>query len=203
MGFFSSIAKSVIKGGVVKGLVKGAVKGIKRGVGKVVKGVKSTAPKIVRGIKSGTAQVKALPKALKEAVSISAKLPKGFGAGNTMRVAINKITQNLAKASKGVLSKDSAERLSAKLAKALSNKKQSKVLKDILKNARANETWGKYLARVGGKGGNWIKSAVRGGAENMAIDKSISIAGKALGGLLTTGAGIAGGVAISKATKDD
>ena len=199
MGFFSSIAKSVVKGGLVKGAIKAVGKGIKTGAGKVVKGLKSTAPKIVRGIKSGTAQVRALPKALTEAVSISAKLPKGFGTGNTLRVAANKISQNLTKASKGALNKDAAERLSAKLAKGLTNKKQSKVLKDILKNARANETWGSYLGRGAKVGQSWIKGAVRGGAENIAIDRSISIAGKALGGLLTTGAGVGAGVAISKA----
>mgnify|MGYP000675007149 CR=1 FL=1 len=200
MGFFSSIAKSVVKGGLVKGAIKAVGKGIKTGAGKVVKGLKSTAPKIIRGIKSGTAQVRALPKAVKEAVSISAKLPKGFGASNTMRVAINKISQNLSKASKTALSKDSVERLSSKLAKALTDKKQSKVLKNILKNARKNETWKSYLGRNVNVGKDWIKSSVRGSAENVAIDKSISIAGRALAGVATTGASVGAGVAISKST---
>jgi hypothetical protein len=95
MSLFSSIGKSIVRGGLVKGLGRGAVKGLKRGTGKVIKGVKSSAPKIVRGIKSGTAQVRALPTALKESFEVAAKLPKGFGTGNTMRVAINKISQNL------------------------------------------------------------------------------------------------------------
>jgi len=201
MSIFTSIGKSIARGGIVKGVVKGAVKGIKGGTGKVVKGIKSSMPKIVRGVKSGTAQVRALPKAVQEAVEISSKLPKGFGASNTMRVAVNKISQNLAKASKTVLSKDSAERLSSKLAKALTDKKQSKVLKNILKNARANETWGSYLGRGAKVGQSWIKGAVRGGAENIAIDKSISLAGKVLAGTATTAGGVASGVAISKATK--
>jgi len=201
MSFIGSAAASAIRGGLVKGAFKAVGKGIKTGAGKTVKGVKSSMPKIVRGIKSGTAQVRALPKAVKEAFTIASKLPKGFGVGNTMRVAVNKISQNLAKASKGALNKDAAARLSAKLAKGLTNKKQSKVLRDILKNARANETWAQYIKRGAGVGKDWIKGAVRGGAENVAIDKSISIAGKALGGLAGAGATIGAGVAIGKSTK--
>ena len=198
MSWVSNIAKSAVRGGVVKSIGKGVVKGLKRGAGKIVKGVKSTMPKIVRGVKSGTAQITELPTAVKEAFELTAKLPQGFGAGNTMRVAINKISQNLAKASKGVLSKDSAERLSAKLAEALTNKQQTKVLRNILKNARANETWGNYLARGAKVGESWIRGAVRGTAENVVIDKSIILAGQGLAAVATTGAGVATGVVIAK-----
>ena len=198
MSWFSSVVRSAVRGGLVKAAGKAVVKGLKRGGSRIVKGIKSSVPKIVRGIKSGAAQIRALPKAIKEAFGIAAKLPKGFGAGNTMRVALNKISQNLAKASKGALNKDAAERLTAKLAKGLMNKKQSKVLKDILKNARANETWGEYIARGATAGKSWIKGAIRGGGENIAIDKSISIAGKGLAALGTTGAGVATGVVIAK-----
>ncbi len=201
MSIFSSVAKSIARGGVVKAIGKATVKGLKSGTGKVVKGVKRNIPKIVRGAKSGSAQLRELPTALKEAVEIGAKLPKGFGTSNTIRVAVNKISQNLAKASKTALSKDAAERLSAKLAKGLTNKQQSKVLKDILKNARANETWGQYLGRGANVGKDWIKSAVRGSAENVAIDKSISIAGKALAGVATTGTAVGTGVIVAKASK--
>ena len=201
MSIFSSVAKSVARGGALKAIGKATVKGLKSGTGRVVKGIKSNIPKIVRGSKSASAQVRALPTALKEAVEIGSKLPKGFGAGNTMRVAINKISQNLSKASKTALSKDSAERLSNKLAKALVDKKQSKVLKDILKNARKNETWKSYLGRNVNVGKGWIRGAVRGSAENVAIDKSISIAGRALAGVATTGASVGTGVVIAKATK--
>ena len=201
MSWVSNIAKSAVRGGVVKSIGKGVVKGLKRGAGKIVKGVKSTMPKIVRGVKSGTAQITELPTAVKEAFELTAKLPKGFGAGNTMRVAINKISQNLAKASKGVLSKDSAERLASKLAEALTNKQQTKVLRNILKNARANETWGQYIARGAKAGQSWIKGAVRGGAENVAIDKSISLAGKALAGVAGTATTIGAGIAIGKSTQ--
>jgi len=201
MSFITNLGKSALRGGLVKSIGKAVVKGVKRGAGKVVKGIKGSMPKIVRGIKSGTAQIRALPKAVKEAFELTAKLPKGFGVGNTMRVAVNKISQNLAKASKGALSKDSATRLASKLAKALSNKKQSKVLKDILKNARANETWGQYIARGAKAGQSWIKGAVRGGAENVAIDKSLSLAGKGLAGLAGTAGTIGAGVAIGKSTK--
>lgn len=198
MSWASNIAKSAVRGGVIKSIGKGVVKGIKQGAGKIVKGLKSSVPKVVRGVKSGSAQLRAIPQAVQEAVEISARLPKGFGAGNTMRVAINKISQNLAKASKTVLSKDSAERLSAKLAEALTNKQQTKVLRNILKNARANETWGNYLARGAKVGESWIRGAVRGTAENVVIDKSIILAGQGLAAVATTGAGVATGVVIAK-----
>lgn len=198
MSWVSNIVKSAVRGGVAKAIVRAGTKGLKQGAGKIIKGLKSSMPKVVRGVKSGSAQLRAIPKALQEAVEIGSRLPKGFGAGNTMRVAINKISQNLAKASKTALSKDSAERLSAKLAEALTNKQQTKVLRNILKNARANETWAQYLGRGAKAGQSWIKSAVRGGAENIAIDKSISLAGKALAATATTGAGVATGVVIAK-----
>lgn len=59
MGFFSSIARGVVKG-AVRGF-RGAgklVKGIKGGAGKVIKGVKATAGKVAKGVKSGIGKVK-------------------------------------------------------------------------------------------------------------------------------------------------
>ena len=73
--------------------------------------------------------------------------------------------------------------------------------KDILKNARAGETWAQYLGRGANVGKSWIKSAIRGSAENVAIDKSISIAARALAGAAGTAGTIGASVAISKATK--
>ena len=194
MGFLSNLGKSIVSGGAVKEVGKNVVKGIKGGAGKVAKGLKrKLAPKLVRGIKSSSAQTQALPTAIREAVAIGRALPAGFGTSNTTRVMINKLSQNLANASKGALNKDAAERLAKKLAKNLTDKKKAKVLKDILKNARAGETWGKYLARNAKVGAGLVKSVIKGGAENIAIDKSISLTSKLLG------AGV-GGVATGVTT---
>lgn len=201
MGFFSNIGKSIVKGGAVKAVGRNIVKGIKGGGGKLIKGLKRQAPKIVRGIKSGSAQVKALPTAIREAAVIGKSLPKGFGTSNTARVMLNKVSQNLAKASKGALNKDAAERLAKKLAKNLADKKKAKVLKDILKNSRAAETWGQYIARNAKLGAGLARSVAQGGAENIAIDKSINLVGKALGGLAAGGGAVATGVLIEKSKK--
>lgn len=201
MSFFSNIGSSIVKGGAVKQVVRGAVKGLKRGGGKVIKGLKSQAPKIIRGIKSASAQTRALPTALREAAAIGKALPKGFGTSNTARVMLNKVSQNLAKASKGALNKDAAERLAQKLAKNLADKKKAKVLKDILKNSRAAETWGQYIARNAKLGAGLARSIGQGGAENIAIDKSINLVGKALGGLAAGGGAVATGVLIEKSKK--
>jgi len=201
MSFFSNIGKSIVKGGAVKQVVKGAVKGLKRGGGKLIKGLKRQGPKIVRGIKSASAQTRALPTALTEAATIGKSLPKGFGTSNTARVMLNKVSQNLSKASKGALNKDAAERLAQKLAKNLADKKKAKVLKDILKNSRANETWGQYIARNAKLGAGLARSIGQEGAENIAIDKSINLVGKALGGLAAGGGAVATGVLIEKSKK--
>ncbi len=201
MSFISNIGKSIVKGGAVKQVLKSAVKGIKGGGGKALKGLKGQLPKIVRGIKSGSAQTKALPTAVREAVAIGKALPKGFGTSNTARVMLNKVSQNLAKASKGALNKDAAERLAKKLAKNLADKKKAKVLKDILKNSRAAETWGSYIARNAKLGAGLARSVAQGGAENIAIDKSINLVGKALGGLGAGAGAVGAGVLIEKSKK--
>ncbi len=201
MSFISNIGKSIVKGGAVKQVLKSAVKGIKGGGGKALKGLKSQLPKMVRGIKSGSAQTKALPTAIREAVAIGKALPKGFGTSNTARVMLNKVSQDLAKASKGALNKDAAERLAKKLAKNLADKRKAKVLKDILKNARAKEKWGEYFARNIKVGAGLARNLVQGGAENIAIDKSIDIVGKALAGLTAGGGAVATGVLIEKSKK--
>ena len=161
MSFVSNIGKSIVSGGAVKAVGKNVVKGIKGGAGKVVKGIKrKLAPQLVRGIKSSSAQTQALPTAIREAVVIGKKLPAGFGTSNTARVMLNKVSQNLAKASKGALNKDAAERLAKKLAKNLADKKKAKVLRDILKNARAGEKWGEYMARNAKVGIGFVKSMI-------------------------------------------
>ena len=190
MNFLGDIVESAVRGGAVKQ----AVKGIKSGAVQAAKGLKKKSGQVaVRGIKSNIAKVKATPTAIREAVAIGRALPAGFGTSNTTRVMINKLSQNLAKASKGALNKDAAERLAKKLAKNLADNKKAKVLKDILKNSRAGETWGKYLARKVSAGAGLVKSVAQGGAENVAIDKSISLASKVLA------AGV-GGVATGATT---
>lgn len=201
MSIFSSIGSSIIKGGAVKQAIRGATKGIKASGGKIVKGLKRGIPAVVRGVKSGSAQTRALPTALREAVNIGKSLPKGFGTSNTARVMLNKVSQNLAKASKGALNKDAAERLATKLAKNLADKKKAKVLKDILKNSRAAETWGQYIARNAKLGAGLARSIGREGAENIAIDKSISLVGKGLGGLGAGAGAVTAGVLIEKNKK--
>ena len=127
-------------------------------------------------------------------------LSPALGVRGAYNFAVKQLSKDLAKASKTALSKDSAMRLSNKLAKAFNNNKQSKVLKDILKNAKKNETWKSYLGRGATVGKDWIKSAVRGGAENIAIDQSLSLANKVLAGAATTAGSVGAGVAIAKTT---
>jgi len=186
MSFFSNIGKSIVKGGAVKAVGRNVIKGIKGGAGKVAKGLKSQAPRLIRGIKSGSAQTRALPTAIREAFTIAKALPKGFGTSNTARVMLNK---------------DAAERLAKKLAKNLADKRKAKVLKDILKNSRAAETWGSYIARNAKLGAGLARSVAQGGAENIAIDKSINLVGKALGGLGAGAGAVGAGVLIEKSKK--
>ena len=61
MGFFSSIARGVVKRAVrgVSGAGK-LVKGLKSGAGRVIKGAKATTGRVVKGVKAGIGQVKNL-----------------------------------------------------------------------------------------------------------------------------------------------
>ena len=190
--FFGGLAKSIVRGGAVKALVKKAVKGLKGGIGKIIKGAKSSSVKTTRGLKSGAAQAAALPEAVSGGFGFVKTLPKGFGTGNTLQVFKNVVARDLAKASRTALSQDSAQRLAAKFAKVMTNKNQGKVLRQILKNARANETWGQYLKRMGRKGGVLTQELIQGGAENVAIDQT--------GQILLKGVAAAGTVGTTAAT---
>lgn len=192
MSFLGGIAKSIIRGGAVKQLIKTGVKGIKSGAGKIIKGLKSSGVKTTRGLKSGSAQVKAFPGAVSEGLGFIKTLPPGFGTGNTIQVFKNVVARDLAKASKTALSKDAAERLSTRLAKTLTSKQQSQALRQILKNARAGETWGNYLGRMGNRAGNLTRELIQGGAENIAIDQT--------GQILLKGVAAAGTVGTTAAT---
>jgi hypothetical protein len=190
MSFLSNIAKSLFRGGLIK-------KGIKA-IGKSLsKGLSRGGVRAIRGIKSGAAQVAALPRAVSSGTSLVSTLPKGFGTGNTLRVLQNSISKDLAKASKTALNKDALGRLSARMAKIATSKKQSSALRNILKNARANETYGQYLRRIGNRASNLVKSLVREGGENLVIDKTATTIAKAAIGLGTVAAGTAIGVEIA------
>lgn len=199
MSFLGGIAKSVIRGGAVKALIKAGaksvganigagIKGIKSGAGKIIKGLKSSNIRTVRGIKSGSAQVRALPRAVSQAIA-------DVRYGNmyfpmTTREMLKEFTEqvsyDLAAASKTALKQDAAERIAARLAKTLNNKQQSKVLKKILENAKASETWGEAAIRMGtnvkNQAANLIRGLVREGAENIAIDQTGQILLKGMAG---------------------
>ena len=83
------------------------------------------------------------------------------------------------------------------MAKIATSKKQSSALRNILKNARANETYGQYLRRIGNRASNLVKSLVREGGENLVIDKTATTIAKAAIGLGTVAAGTAIGVEIA------
>lgn len=197
MSIFSSIGKSIIRGGIIK---KG-IKSIGKLAGKAVKGLKRGGVRATRGVKSGAAQARALPKAVSEGAAFVSTLPKGFGTGNTLRVLQNSISRDLAKASKTALNKDALERLSARMAKVATSQKQSSALRNILKNARANETYGAYLARMGNRAGNLVKGLVREGGENLIIDKTATTLAKAAAGLATAAGGAAIGVKVAGGKK--
>lgn len=193
MSFITNIGKSIIRGGAIK---KG-LKSIGKLAGKAIKGLKRGGVRATRGVKSGAAQVRALPKAVSEGAAFVSTLPKGFGTGNTLRVLQNSISRDLAKASKTALNKDALERLSARMAKVATSQKQSSALRNILKNARANETYGAYLARMGNRAGNLVRGLVREGGENLIIDKTATTLAKAAAGLATAAGGAAIGVKVA------
>lgn len=190
MSFITNIGKSLIRGGLIKKGIKAIGKGL-------TKGFKRGGMKAVRGIKSGAAQARALPSAVSSGVAFARTLPKGFGTSNTLRVLQNSIGRDLAKASKTALNKDAVERLSARMAKIATNRKQSTALRNILKNARANETYGAYFKRMGNRAGNLVKGLVREGGENLVIDKTVSTLAKATAGLATAAGGAAIGAKIA------
>ena len=205
MNVITDLAPSIIRGKAVKETVKG----LKAGAKQAIKGFKRQGvPKIVRGLKSKLAKVKALPSALyRGGELIKATQQLGVTKTQAFHLLSEQLGKDLAKASKTALSKDAAERLASKLImgvresrKSKGNEKIRKLLKEILKQARKNESWGQLAARkangtvqLGGKAANYVRGLLRGGAENIAIDKSISLAEKALA------AGV-GGVATGATT---
>lgn len=205
MSFLGGIAKSVIRGGVVKGLIKSGVgklatgvKGLKSSFAKISKGLKQTNIKTVRGLKSGSAQVRALPRAVSQAIADvrygSMYFP--MSTREMLKEFTEQVSYDLAAASKTALKQDAAERIAARLAKTLNNKEKSKVLKKILENAKASETWGEAAIRMGtnvkNQAANLIRGLVREGAENIAIDQT--------GQILLKGMAAAGGLGTTAAT---
>jgi hypothetical protein len=211
MNVLGNVIESAIRGGAIKSAVKetakAAVKGIKRSGGVVKKAIKSSAIPVVRGIKGGSATTKALPAAISrsaELASLVVKKPQIFGGSRTAgaKMVLKQISNDLAKASKGALNKDAAARLARRLTRGLkgikdkaTRSKTTQILKDLLKQARKNETWSQLAKRkgkdFGGTVKNVVNSFVKEGAENIAVDKSISAVAKVLAGI---GAGTATGV---------
>jgi len=194
MGFLSSLAGSILKGGLIKNLGKGAIKGLKGSAGKIVKGIKRQGVKAVRGVKKGVAQIKELPSAISKGKQLSGafkNMPLKDRITNVSKVINNQLKQ----AGQKALSKDSAERLSKSLVNVVKKAKVNKALNTLLKNARKNESWGSWIGRNANKLGtnskNLIQRVAREGAENIAVDKSLSTLGKVglgLGGSAVAGA---------------
>ena len=202
MSFLSSLAGSILKGGIIKNLGKGAIKGLKGSAGKIFKGVKRQGVRAVRGIKKGTAQIKEIPEALSKTKQLAGafkNMPLKNQITNLSRVFNNQLKQ----AGQKALSQDSAERLSKSLLNVVKKAKVNKTLNTLLKNARKNETWSSWLGRnankLGSNSKNLIQRIAREGAENIAVDKSLSTLGKlglGLGG--ATISGITSAVIIDK-----
>ena len=202
MSFLTTIGKSLIRGKAVRELVKGGIKGLKSVGGRLTKGLKQGGVRATRGVKSASAQVRALPTAVSEGLGFIKTLPPNFGTGNTIQVFKNVVSRDLAKASKTALAKDSAERLSARLAKVLGKEQQREALQTIFRNARANETWLNYSTRNLGKVPTWVKGFIREGGENIVIDQTASAIAKGLGAVATAGTtGAVTGAVVAKKNK--
>ncbi len=181
MSFLSSLAGSVLKGGLIKKLGKKVVKGLKGSAGKIVKGIKRGGVKVVRGIKKGVAQIKELPTAIAKGKQLSGafkNMPLKDRIINVSRVINNQLKQ----AGKKALSKDSAERLSKSLVKVVEKANVNKSLTKMLKNARKSESFldwgGRNLSNLTGSAKKAVQNLMREGAENIAVDKSLSTLGK-------------------------
>ena len=220
MSLFSSLGGSVIRGGLIKGALKGAIKGLKSGAGKIVKGIKRGGKKLVKGIKKGIgnvslgakklgAQIKALPDSIKRAKSAAfPKKPQVMGITKKGKVMITKapvgrtftektstffkqLTRWQKRAGDKVVRKEQAQRIAKVLDKVMKNEKNwEKVVKQLKPNdtfmSRATQ---RVLGAIEG-GKQLIKTMFKEGAENVAVDQTFKMAGKA--GLGLAGAAITG-----------
>ena len=222
MSLLGSIGGSILRGGLIKRFGKKLAKGVVRGAGKITKGIKRGGVKLTRGIKRLGAQIKALPDSFKRAkASAFPKKPQVMGITKQGKVMITKapvgrttseqietffkqFSRWQTRAGKKALSKDTAERLAKPLGNLIARRQQQSALNNILKNARAGETWGKWASRnagkLAGKSKELVNNIIKEGGSNIAVDQSLKYAGRAGLGLATsaTTAGITAGVIESK-----
>ena len=195
---FGNLITSVIRGGVIKGLAKKAatevgkkvpqsVRGLKTVIPRVVKGSKQSVIRTTRGLKQQAGKIKALPKAISLGVKDSkalALLKPNLTLGGQAEFIMSSISQDLSRAGQRALSKDSAGRLSKRLAKGLKEAGPRRALQNMLKNARDNETirgYAKRQSKAGVKTGlGWLKGMFQGAGENLIVDNVATTLGKAL-----------------------
>ena len=213
---FGNLITSVVRGGAIKGLAKKvatevgkkvpqSVRGIKTVIPRVIKGSKQSVIRTTRGLKQQAGKIKALPKAISLGVKDSkalALLKPNLTLGGQANFIMSSINQDLSRAGQRALSKDSAGRLSKRLAKGLKTAGPRRALQNMLKNARDNESVQGFVGRqtkAGVKGGlGWLRGMFQGAGENLVIDNVATSLGKALA---TTAVGGAGGVGIAKLGK--
>ena len=132
------------------------------------------------------------------------KAPVGRSFKEQVETFFKQFSRWQTRAGKKALSKDSAERLAQPLGKLIARQQQKSALNNILKNARAGETWGAWASRnagkLAGKSKDLVKNIIKEGGSNIAVDQSLKYAGRAGLGLATsaTTAGITAGIVESK-----
>jgi len=202
-GIVADLAESVVRGGIIK-------KGIKAAGEFLRKGFKRGGIRTIRGLKSSGAIARALPGALVESGSGARAARQYFGAAafnsrDTLREFSRILGENLSLAGTRALNADALQRVVNRLVKIGSSKQQSAVLRTILNNARANETWAKYLARnansLGSSAVSLINSIIREGGENIIIDKTATSLLRATAGVTTAATGAVIGAKIAGGNK--
>ena len=195
---FGNLITSALRGGAVKALVKKVatevgkrvpqgVRGLKNVIPKTIKGSKQSVIRTTRGLKQQVGKIKALPKAISLGVKDSrvlASLKPNLTLGGQANFIMSSINQDLSRAGQRALSKDSAGRLSKRLAKGLKEAGPRRALQNMLKNARDNESVRGFVGRQtksGVKGGlGWLRGMFQGAGENLIIDNVATTLGKAL-----------------------
>ena len=209
MSLLGSIGGSVLRGGLIKGALKGAVRGLKSGTGKIVKGLKRGSKKLVKGIKKGGdklvlgakrlgAQIKAIPDSFKRAKSAAfPKKPQVMGITKKGKIMITKapvgrsfpekvstffkqFSRFQKRAGDKVIRKEQASRIAKVLDRVMKNEKNwEKVVKQLKPNdtfmSRATQ---RVLGAIEG-GKKLIRTMIKEGTENVAVDQTFQLAGKA------------------------
>lgn len=213
MGFFD-VFKSIFRGGAVKNLGKKAVKGIKglftKGGSKVAKGLKRGGVKVVRGVKKTKAQVKAIPETISRAKALN-KQAKRFTMSKKERrgIVTDFIKKNMKDVGKEALRKDGLERFADKLGKNVMKvrnlRAKNATFRKLLDNSKRGESywdWGlRNTGKLIGKAKDLVETVIREGGENLAVDATMSLAGKLAVGTATAGASAGVTAGIVKGTQ--